>query len=127
MPTRHTTGWINVTSYDPRPYDETEGVTLSDVRLTQEFTGDLIGTGNARFLIVQLSDGGAHFTGIERFIGTLAGRSGSFLLRNMGVLKDGSVTSEWQILPGSATGELAGLNGTGGVNSSGYSLDYWFD
>lgn len=121
--TSRVTGWINVTHYDPRPYDEG----LTDVHLTQAFTGGLTGTGTARFLMAQLRDGSAHFTGIECFTGTLAGRAGSFLLRNTGVLKGGSVTSEWLILPGSATDGLAGLNGTGGANPSGYFLDFAFE
>jgi hypothetical protein len=77
--------------------------------------------------MAQLPDGSAHFTGIERFTGTLADRTGSFLLRNSGVLKDGVVKSEWLILSVSATGELAGLRGTGGANPSGYFLDFWFE
>jgi hypothetical protein len=120
------TGWINVTSYDPKPYDETGGVTLSDVHVTQDFTGGLIGNGVARFLMVHLADGSAVFTGIERFTGTLADRSGSFILRNTGLLKDGQVTSEWLVIPGSGTGELAGLRGTGGTGPQGYFLDFWF-
>ena len=125
------TGWINVTHYDPkpydpRPYDEANGITLCEAHVVQEFTGGLVGTGSARFLMAQLPDGSAHFTGIERFTGTLDGRTGSFLLRNTGVLKDNAVISEWLILPGSATEDLAGLNGTGGTGPSGYFLDYWF-
>jgi hypothetical protein len=119
----HATGWINVTHYDPRPYDDA----LTDVHLTQDFTGGLIGSGTARFLMAQLPDGSAHFAGIERFTGTLAGRTGSFLLRNTGVLKNGTVTAEWLILPGFASGELTGLNGTGAVNPAGYFLDFSFD
>ena len=121
------TGWINVTHYDPQPYEDANGVSLSVVHLTQDFTGGLIGTGVARFLMAQLPDGSAHFTGIERFTGTLADRTGSFLLRNAGTLKDGVVSAEWLILPGSATGELAALSGTGGVNPSGYFLDFFLD
>jgi Protein of unknown function (DUF3224) len=117
------TGWINVTHYAPRPYEDV----LTDVHLTQDFTGGLIGTGTARLLMAQLADGSAYFTGMERFNGTLALRTGSFLLRNTGVLKDSTVTSEWLILPGSATGELAGLRGTGGASSKGYVLDFWFE
>lgn len=126
-PTHRVTGWINVTNYDPEPCGTVNGVALSDVRLTQDFTGGLVGTGTARLLMAQLPDGSAHFTGIERFTGTLAGRTGSFLLRNAGVLKNGVVTAEWLILPGSGSGELAGLTGTGGVNPSGYFLDFSFD
>jgi Protein of unknown function (DUF3224) len=127
MATHRVTGWIDVTHYDSKPYDQTTVVTLSDVRLSQDFTGGLIGTGIARFFMVQMPDGSAHFTGIERFTGSIAGRTGSFLLRNTGILKDGAVTSEWLILPGSATAELTGLNGTGGVNPSGYFLEFSFD
>jgi hypothetical protein len=121
------TGWINVTRYDPKPYSEGDGVTLACVDVIEDFTGGLTGSGAARFLMAQLADGSAHFTGIERFTGTLSGRPGSFLLRNMGVLKDGVVTSDWEILPGSATGGLAGLRGTGGTDPSGYFLDFSFD
>jgi hypothetical protein len=117
------TGWINVTHYDPQPYDEG----LTAVHLTQDFTGGLVGTGTARFLMAQLPNGSAHFTGIERVTGTLGGREGSFLMRNTGVLKEGAVTSEWLILPGSGTGELTGIRGSGGVNPSGYFLDFSLD
>jgi hypothetical protein len=121
------TGWINVTHYDPQPYAEENGTSLSDVHVTEEFSGGLVGTGVARFLMVQLSDGSAYFTGIERFTGALSGRTGSFLLRNAGALKDGAVTSEWLIVPGSAGGDLKGLTGSGGTGPSGYFLDLSFD
>jgi hypothetical protein len=123
----HATGWINVTHYDPKPYNESGGLTISQIDVTQEFTGGLIGTGTARFLMVHMPDGSGHFTGIERFTGTLADRSGSFLLSNTGVLKDGAVTSEWLILHGTANGELTGLNGRGGAGAQGYFLDFWFE
>jgi hypothetical protein len=108
------TGWINVTSYDPKPYDETGSTTISDILVVEDFTGGLIGTGSARFLMAKIADGSAHFTGIERFVGSIDGRTGSFTLHNTGVLKDGRVTSEWRVIPGSGTDGLAGLNGTGG-------------
>jgi hypothetical protein len=127
MTTHHATGQINVTRYEPKRYGETDGLTLSEVQVMEDFTGGLIGTGAARFLLVQLRDGSAHFTGIERFTGTLANRTGTFLLRNIGVLKDGAVTSEWLILSGSVTGDLVGISGTGGANPSGYFLDYSFE
>jgi hypothetical protein len=125
-PTQRATGSINVTQYAPKPYEEIASITLADVEVTEDFAGGLTGTGRARFLMVQLPDASAHFTGIELFAGTLAGRKGSFLLRNTGILKDGAVTSEWLILPGSATGSLRGLCGTGGTGPSGYFLDFCF-
>jgi hypothetical protein len=123
----HAAGWINVTHYDPKPYHETGGLKISVVDVAQEFTGGLIGIGTARFLMVTTADGTAYFTGMELFTGTLAGRSGSFVLRNMGRLKDGQVTSEWLIIPGSGTDDLTGLNGTGSTGPHGYFLDFSFD
>ena len=118
------TGWINVISYDPKSQDDTG---ISEVHVTEEFTGGLTGTGSARFLMVTNADGGVYFTGMERFIGIIAGRDGSFILRNTGILKEGEVTSEWLVIPGSATGGLTGLRGTGGTNPAGYFLDFWFE
>jgi hypothetical protein len=125
-PTNHVTGSINVTRYSPKPYDKIGSITLLDVDVTEDFAGGLVGTGRARFLMVQLPDASAYFTGIERFAGTLADRQGGFLLRNTGILKDDVVNSEWLILPGSATGSLPGLRGTGGTGPGGYFLDFWF-
>ncbi|HEY6488444.1 MAG: DUF3224 domain-containing protein [Terracidiphilus sp.] len=125
--TLRATGWINVIQYDPQPYDETAGATLSAVLVHEDFTGGLAGRGDARFLLVKMHDGRAYFTGVEHFTGTLAGRSGAFLLFNTGILKDGAVNSEWVILPGSASGGLAGLRGSGGATHAGYFLDYSFE
>jgi Protein of unknown function (DUF3224) len=126
MPTHKATGWINVTSYDPQSADRTDGVAHVDIRVREDFTGGLVGRGRARLVMVQMPDGSAHFTGIEHFTGALDGRPGSFLLRNSGVFRGGTVTSEWLILPGSATGALAGLEGTGSTGPEGYVLDYSF-
>lgn len=124
----HAKGWGNVTKYDSKPYDECGGLSLSEVRVTEEFTGDFAGTGTARFLMVSRADGSAHFTGMERFVGKLGERSGSFLMQNSGTLKDGAVNSEWLVIPGSGTGELSGLRGVGGGRSrDGVFLDYWFE
>jgi hypothetical protein len=126
-PTHRATGWINVTHYDLKPYDESGSATLSEVYVTEDFTGGLVGTGIARFLLVATAEGVTYFTGIERVVGNMAGRTGSFVLRNTGILKDGAVTSDWFVIPGTATGELTGLRGTGGAGPSGYFLDSWFE
>lgn len=124
----HAKGWINVTSYESKPYDETDGLSSAEVRVAEEFTGDFVGTGTVRFLMVSLARGSAHFTGMEHFIGRLGEFSGSFIMQNSGTLKDGVVTSEWLVIPGSGTGELSGLRGTGGCREvDGAFLDYWFE
>jgi hypothetical protein len=121
------TGQINVLSIESKPYDLTTEFTISDVSVTEEFSGDLAGVGSVRFIMVNEPEGAAHFTGMERFLGKLGERSGSFILQNSGVLKGGVLTSSWRVIRGSGAEELAGLRGEGGCDANGYSLHYWFE
>ena len=120
-------GQINVVSCDSKPYDELGYFTISEMNITEEFSGDLAGVGSVRFLMVTEPDGTAHFTGMERFLGELGGRAGSFILRNSGILKNGELNSTWQVIPGSGMDGLAGIRGEGGCNPDGYVLEYWFE
>jgi len=127
MPTLQAAGFIEVTTYDATPYETADGSTISHAVVVEEFTGGLVGTGHAHYELAQIADGSMHFAGIERFSGALDHREGSFLFRNAGMLKDGVLTSEWLILPGSGTGALSGLTGRGACSPSGYYLEYSFD
>jgi len=124
---RQASGHINVTSCDSKPYDESGDFTISEVIITEEFSGDLVGVGSVRFSMVTEPDGTAHFTGMERFLGEIGGRAGSFILRNSGVLKNKELNSTWEVIPGSGMEGLAGIRGEGGCNPEGYSLEYWFE
>lgn len=126
-PKLRATGWINVLTHDSRPVNDADGLAISEVHIVEEFTGDIVGTGTASFLMVTSPDGGAHFTGMERFVGKLGDRSGSFILRNSGTLKNGVLDSSWLVIPASGTGQLSGFCGEGGCNPGGYFLDYWFE
>lgn len=121
------TGRIEVTSYDSYPYDDTGEFTISRVNVLEEFSGDLVGIGSVRFIMVNAQDGSGYFTGMERFLGKLGGRSGSFILQNSGTLRNGVLHSQWLVIAGSGTEQLAGLRGEGGCDPSGYTLDYWFE
>jgi hypothetical protein len=126
------TGKINVTSYDPKPYDETVDPKIVEVHVVEEFTGDLVGIGTARFLQVLRGDGSASFVGVERFVGSLGGRSGSFVLQDAGTVQAGTVCGSWFVVPGSGTDELVGLRGEGGFEAAlgehaSIVLEYWFD
>ena len=64
--------------------------------------------------------------------GTLAGRTGTFLLQDAGTVQDNIVSGDWFVIPGSGTGTLAGLRGTGGFRANlgegaQVHLDYWFE
>jgi hypothetical protein len=42
-------GRINVASCDSKPYDESGDFTISEVNITEEFSGDLVGVGSSVF------------------------------------------------------------------------------
>jgi len=89
------TGRINVTSYNAQPQDDGGIFTVADVQVTEEFFGDLAGAGSARFISAkEIADGATHFAGIEKFLGKLGDRSGSFLMRNSGAVT-GNVLLRW--------------------------------
>ena len=78
------------------------------------------------------ADGSASFVGIERITGTLGGRTGTFLLQDAGTVQGSIVSGDWFVIPGSGTGQLAGLRGEGGFRANlgegaQVHLDYWFE
>jgi hypothetical protein len=56
----------------------------------------------------------ATYAGYERVVGTLGGRSGSFVLRLAGGFEEGTARTTWTVVEGTGTGDLAGLEGEGG-------------
>jgi len=131
--TRHAKATIAVHVYQPMAYDEpARGPVLSRIHVEETFSGDIEGEGVVEFLQSADSDGSASFVGIERITGTLAGRQGTFLLQDAGVVEGNVVSGDWFVIPGSGTGELAGLRGTGGFRANlgegaETFLDYWFE
>jgi hypothetical protein len=127
------TGKITVKSYEPAPYDEpADGPTLSRIHVEETFSGDIEAEGVVDFLQAQMADGSASFVGIERVTGSLGVRSGSFLLQDHGTVSGSTVSGEWFVVPGSGSGDLAGLRGEGGFSaqlgeSAEVSLEYWFE
>ncbi len=122
------TGRIEVTSYEPTTWDDAGGPKLLELHITETFTGDIVGDGKVRFLQALRADGSASFCGIERVTGTLAGKRGTFLLQDAGTLVGQDVRGEWFVVPGSATGELAGLRGEGGFTAKlGAAAEYWLE
>jgi hypothetical protein len=125
---KRATGRINITKIEQTPYDETGGPKILEIEATEEFIGDLAGVGAVRFLFVSRDDGSASFAGVERFKGTLDGRSGTLILQNAGTLERGEVSGTWFVVPGSGTEEFTGLRGEGGFRTEiGFFLDYWFE
>lgn len=81
------------------------------MRLSKTFHGGLEGTA-AGEMLATLDDGQSGvYLALERVTGVLDGRTGSFTLAHRGVMDRGATELLITIVPGSGTGELAGIAG----------------
>jgi hypothetical protein len=107
-----TTGRFDLTSWDEQAYDDAEGARLVKVRNTKTFEGGISGTSTAELLQAIAGDGGAAYVGMERVAGEIDGRKGTFVLRHSAAMTpDGGGDMRVDVVPGSGTGDLAGLGG----------------
>lgn len=108
---------FRILGWDEEPFDEPEGgPKLTKAHIRRSFEGDLVATGNLMYVMSYLDDSDATFLGFEKVAGTLGGRSGSFVLRHTGAYDGEKATATCEVVPGSGTGELAGLSGSGGFS-----------
>jgi len=132
QPRAHAQARITVQGLEATPYDETTEPTLSELRLSETFSGDLEGDSAVRALQLVRTDRSASFVSLQRFRGTLGGRDGTFVLQGSEVIEQGRIQGSWFVVPGSGTGALTGLRGEGGFagefgKGSVGTLDYWFE
>jgi hypothetical protein len=114
----------------PQPADDfADGAAMGRMTLAKRFTGDLEATGRGQMLTGMSGvQGSAGYVAIERVTGTLAGRTGSFLLQHSGTMTRGTPSLTITVIPDSGIEELTGLQGTmqvvidGGVHS--YVFEY---
>ncbi len=105
---------FQVAGWDENPYEEFEdGSKLTKAKVSQLYEGDLSGEGSVEFLMSHAANGTASFVGLELIVGTLSGKTGSFIIQHIGTFDSNGACSNWTILPESGTGELAGICGEG--------------
>lgn len=115
-----------IKSWDERPYSEGKDLPkLTRASVIKTFTGDIEGEGHVEYLMMYRSDGTAAFVGLERIIGRIGDRSGSFILQRSGVFESGKATESYAVIPGSASGDLHGLSGDGS-SSVGHGTEHPF-
>lgn len=86
-------------------------VRLGRIEMTHRFEGDIEGEGILQYLFAHDKDSTGGFVGLEKVTGTLHGKSGSFVLQYMGTTINDRLQQTLVVVPGSGTGELAGLRG----------------
>jgi hypothetical protein len=94
------------------------GGKLTQASVKQSFAGDLEGDGSVDWLMCYRPDQTAEFVGMQRVVGRIGGRAGSFVMLQTDGTFDGKVAKgTLTIVPGSGTDELAGLSGSGEFNA----------
>ena len=103
-----------IKNWDENSYGEGEGLPkLTRASVTKTYTGDIEGEGQVDYLMMYRSDGSATFVGLERIVGRIDGKAGTLVLQRTGVFEDGQAKESYSVIPGSATGDLRGLQGDG--------------
>ena len=121
---------FKISSWDEKPYHEFEGgAKLTRAKVSQAYQGAISGEGLVEFLMSHAANGTASFVGMELIIGTVQGKSGSFVIQHVGVYDSGGARSDWSIVPGSGAGELFGIAGKGSylATSESVSVSFSYD
>jgi hypothetical protein len=113
-----------ITKWDEKPLGEGDDLPrMTRASVAKTYTGEIEGEGQVEYLMMYRSDGSASFVGLERIVGQLAGRAGSFVLQRTGVFENSVAKESYAVIPGSGTGALRGLRG-GGTSAVGHGTEY---
>ena len=107
------------TTWDGRPAADAAVPKLTVACDTATISGEIEGEAVDRWLMSYAADGTARFVGLTLVTGTVAGRTGSFVLRHDGRYDADGLHADYTVVPGSGTGELSGITGEGTVVHTG--------
>ena len=86
---------------------------LARLSIDKQFHGDLTATSKGEMMAVRTAvKDSAGYVAIERVTGTLAGRSGSFVLQHTGTAARGALQLTVTVVPDSGTDGLTGISGS---------------
>ncbi len=130
----YATGTLEIEDWDEKPFDEQEGAKLTRAHVTKTFHGDVEGASAADLLLVYAQEGSAAYVGLERYVGRVHDRSGSFVLQHSesGDREISEQVATLSVVPNSGTGELRSLRGTAQIvvgpdGGHTFTLDYYFE
>lgn len=116
-----TTVTITGKTWDEQRVGEVEGAhAIAQAKFTTEWKGELSGTSTCWMFIAYVDGDPAEpqtlvgpYIGYELVEATIGGRSGTFVLAISGDHRGGVARTEVSVVPGSGTGALAGITGSG--------------
>jgi hypothetical protein len=111
--TTHASGTFDVKIGPQGESDTADGIAMGRMYGTKEFHGDLTGTSVVQMLHSGTESAGSRaYVAIERVIGTLGGKHGSFVLMHQGTMTKAGQELKVIVAPESGTGDLATIAGT---------------
>jgi hypothetical protein len=126
--TKHATGTFEVQLIPQGNEDKTDGTAIGRMSIDKKFSGDLQGTSKGEMLsAMTATKGSAGYVAIERVLGTLQGRTGTFVLQHTGTMTRGTPQLSVTVVPDSGTGQLVGLAGTLTIKIEGGKHSYDFE
>ena len=124
----HAAGTFEVKTAPQKLDDAVADSGIGRFLIDKQFHGGIEGTSKGQMLASgDPSKGSAGYVAIERITGTLDGRPGSFALQHSGTMDQGKFQLSVSVIPGSGTGDLAGLSGSMNIIIEGGKHSYVFD
>ncbi len=125
--THHISGLFDV-KMSPQAAAENEEASIGRMLLDKQFHGDLEANSKGQMLAHMTSvKGSGGYVAMEKVVGTLQGRKGSFLLQHSGTMNRGEASLVLTVVPDSGTEELEGLSGSMTITVTDGKHFYGFD
>jgi hypothetical protein len=126
MPTASGTFDVKLT---PQLADEyTKDTTLGRLAIDKQFKGDLEAISKGQMLMAGTEvKESAGYVAIEKVIGTLGGRKGTFVLQHNGTMARGVAELSVTVVPDSGTEQLKGLSGQMSIDIANGKHSYAFE
>ncbi len=126
-------GTFEVTMSPEPPYDADATASIGRVSIKKQFKGDLEATSTVEMIGARSLEqkGSAGYVAIERVVGILHGKSGSFVLQHSGTMTRGKGELAVSVIPDTGSAELKGIAGKMTIEISEgkhlYSFEYTLD
>ncbi len=99
--------------HEPPFHEIADGSKLAQASVVWTYSGDIKAEGKLEYLMTYLSEIGTTQVGLERVVGSVGGKQGSFVLRREGTFQNDTASDTLTVVPGTGTGALRGLRGAG--------------
>jgi Protein of unknown function (DUF3224) len=114
--TNHASGTFEVTLAPQAQEDNVGDPSVGRMAIAKQFSGDLDARSKGQMLAVRTDvKDSAGYVALERVVGTLQGRTGSFALQHSGTMTRGEKQLSVSVVPDSGTDQLTGISGTMGI------------